>query len=341
MTAGSIRYRAPAPSRSDSVSLVTARGTPGERWYPFFERLQIGRDDGTRDDASGVLLLTDRTVSRSHCVLTRRTDGRCFVRDTSRNGTRVDGRRLVPNVEIELHSGQTISVGTHQFMIIMEEPPHGTGAPGSGTLPVPSPAMVTVLTGDIRRYTRLVRGTPSAELQSSVNQVFRRLTEEAVALGGTVKEFPGDALVAFWEGTLSGTQAIAACLAALCLDALARDLASDSSIWRLPDFPLVIDWALASSPVELESFGTQAPAGLSMIGEAPVLAFRIEKLVTDETGRILTCTATRDMASHAFSFRDLGPMALEGFEHPVHVHALEGLLPHEPDARPPSALKPT
>jgi hypothetical protein len=41
-----------------------------------------------------MLLVGDSTVSFRHCVLTQHPTGRCTVRDVSRNGIRVDGRRL-------------------------------------------------------------------------------------------------------------------------------------------------------------------------------------------------------------------------------------------------------
>jgi len=145
-------------------------------------------------------------------------------------------------------------------------------------------------------------------------------------LGGTVKEYQGDAIFAFWEGSFSGTQAVAACHAALELDALARQLALDTSVWALVDFPLHMDWALATGPVVIDSFGGRHPTGLSMIGEAVPLAFRLEKFADDQTGRIVACRTTRDMAAHAFVFRDLGERHAKGFDRPDHVYALEGAV---------------
>ena len=44
----------------------------------------------------GLLLVRDPIVSFRHCVVSQTPEGHCFVRDVSRNGTRLDGRRLVP-----------------------------------------------------------------------------------------------------------------------------------------------------------------------------------------------------------------------------------------------------
>jgi adenylate cyclase len=181
-----------------------------------------------------------------------------------------------------------------------------------------------VLVGDIRHYTTLVRRAPSRELQQSVNRVFEILTATVVEHGGTVKEYQGDAILAFWEGDISGTQAVVACQAALALDRRAQAIASDQSVWLLTDFPLGMDWALATGFVHLDSFGGSQPTGLSLIGEPVVLAFRLEKFATDATGPILACSVTRDMAGDRFKFRDLGVMQAKGFGKPDRVFALEG-----------------
>jgi class 3 adenylate cyclase len=322
------RYQVPAANGRRPAFLVAGRSTPTEQWFPFFDAVEIGRDNGVPvDTRPGVLLVSDPTVSRTHCVFTYRTDGRCFVRDVSRNGTRIDGRRLVPNVEVEVKTGQRVAVGDHQEFVILFDHMEDMDSDSSGTVAKPSAAMVTVLVGDIRDYTLLVRQASGPEVQRSISGVFEILTEAVGDAGGTVKEFQGDAIVAFWEGTFLGEQAITACRTALHLDALAQRLATDSSVWRVADFALKLDWALATGAVTIDSFGGDKPAGLSMIGEAPVLAFRLEKFASDATGRILACQATRDRGCSAFQFRDLGQMLAKGFDRPDHVYALEGELP--------------
>ena len=145
--------------------------------------------------------------------------------------------------------------------------------------------------------------------------------------GGTVKEFQGDAIVAFWEGHKGAGHAVSACRAAVELDRVARGVASDPSIWELRGLSLRMDWALATGPVIIDSFGGTNPLGLSMIGEPVVLAFRIEKLATDDT-RIVACRETRNRASREFTFRDLGEMSVKGFDQPDHVFALDLPPPH-------------
>jgi class 3 adenylate cyclase len=324
-----LRYRTPTaqPGRTPRV-LVAGPGTPDELRLPFYDEIEIGRDDG-RPAGAGLALVADPTISRRHCVVAHRADGRCYVRDISRNGTRLDGRRLVPNIEMELRPGQRLSLSAELDLVLEGEEVEAQAdreeeSGSNATVAMPASAFATLLVGDIRDYTVLVRRAPSSVLQHSVNRVFEVLSRAVGRLGGTVKEYQGDALVAFWEGRAHGSQIGTACHAAIELDRLARQLATDASVWQIEDFPLQMDWALATGPVMIDSIGGSSPTGLSMIGEPIVLAFRLEKFANDELGRILTCRVTRQMAGPQFQFRDLGEMKAKGFDKPDRVFALEG-----------------
>ncbi|HXI21248.1 MAG TPA: adenylate/guanylate cyclase domain-containing protein, partial [Gemmatimonadales bacterium] len=195
--------------------------------------------------------------------------------------------------------------------------------PAQGTEPLPTRTVATVLVGDIRDYTVLMQRVPSTLLQRSISRVFEILTAAVVERGGTIKEYPGDAVVAFWEGDPDGAQAAVACRAALELDRLAHAIAGDSTIWEVRDHPLRMDWALATGPLLIHSFGGDRPQGLSLVGEPVVLAFRLEKLAGEDTGRILACATTRLLAGSPFGFRDMGVITPKGFQQGDHVYALE------------------
>jgi class 3 adenylate cyclase len=319
-----MRYEPPAPDDREEKALVCVAGGPPQR-FPFYARIEIGRDDPERRLEPGLLLVPDPTVSRHHCAVTQKPNGHCLVRDVSRNGTRLDGRRLVPNVDAEWQVGSVISVGSRSFTLLGSAPAHPqSSSAGSATVPHADRTIATVLVGDIHDYTVLVRKALSEELQRAVRGLFERLTAAVGAAGGTVKEFQGDAILAFWEGDVSGRQALSACRATLALDALALEIAADRARWPFADLPLRMDWALATGLVLIDSFGGAQPNALSMMGEPVVRAFRIEKHATAETGRIVTCSATREVADGSFAFRDLGEQSAKGFEGTDHVFALLG-----------------
>ena len=318
-------YRPPEVIEYPGKWLVSARGSAANEVFLFFDRIEIGRFHEKRQ-LPGVLLVRDPTVSSRHCVVTQEPDGRCFVRDTSRNGTRVDGRRLTPNLKTELEVGQVLSVGRVLQLRLDGTAPEESrfGEVVSETQGLGSTTIATVLVGDIRNYTSLVQLVGAVELQQSVNRVFRRLEAEVQRLGGTIKEFQGDALFAFWERVPGGCHVSEACRAALHLDRFVDRLAADPAVWSIGGLPLEMDFALATGMVTISGYGNDGALGLSMVGEPVVLAFRIEKVADASTGPIIVCPSTRAMADSGFEFRDLGPHPVKGFEEPQKLYALVG-----------------
>lgn len=308
------------------MHLVPEWDAAPDRWLPFHGRLEIGRYHPSREGEVGVLMIPEARVSRRHCILTQSPSGACTIRDVSRNGTWLDGRRLVPNLETAIAPGQALSVGTeHAFRLHGNvKNPRTWDRDRSTTLATRGLGLATVLVGDIRGYTRIVREAGAETLGQSVTRVFEALEETVLGHGGTVKEYPGDAMLAFWEQRSIHNPAAAACGAALALEARARELAADPAVWNLPDFPLEMDWALTTGPVIIRNFGGARPAGLSMVGEAVVLAFRLEKLADRITGPMLVCSLTKAMAQDRFALRELGEMQTQGFDEPVEVFALLG-----------------
>ena len=168
----------------------------------------------------------------------------------------------------------------------------------------------------------MVQQAPPTVLQESVGRVFSRLEKEVLTRGGTLEEFQGDALFAFWEQGSTTSHAAEGCRAALALDRLCRELARDPSVWSVEGFPLKMDWALTTGLVAISGYGGENIHGLSMVGESVVLAFRIEKIADDTTGSIIVCPDTRMMAADGFEFNDLGERMARGFETPQRVFAL-------------------
>ena len=331
-----VRYREPESSGGAAKLLIANHGSPKQRKLVFYDRVEIGRDPQLADFPQGKILVRDQAVSGRHCVVTHKANGRCFVRDVSRNGTRIDGRRLVPNVEAEIHPGQTLTVGLQTEFVfedhedsaaIEAEDAFGGGATMRVKL---EPIQVTVLVGDIHSYTRLVQKAPSRQLQDSVARVFHRLEAEMRRHGGMLKEYQGDAIFAYWDSGPNPDHAADACGAALELSHLVSRLAEDPEVWDVAGFPLGMDWSLATGEVVVESIGGDRPTGLSMIGEPVVLAFRLEKLANAETGSIVVAESTFLAASGSFNFVDQGTASVAGFETPQRYYSLRGGSPDEP-----------
>ena len=148
-----------------------------------------------------------------------------------------------------------------------------------------------------------------------MNRVFEILEREVENLGGTVKEFQGDALFAFWERSeATPSHAGQACRAALHLNQVVKKIAADPEVWTIPSHPLAMDFALTTGMVTISGYGSDGAMGLSMVGESVVLAFRIEKFANKKTGPIITCPLTMSLAKDEFKFRSIGKHLAKGFE---------------------------
>ena len=171
------RFIPPVVGEITPKSLVMEGGREDGERFTFYERLEIGRLKSS-NQRPGHLLLQDGTVSSRHCIITQDPTGRCFIRDVSRNGTRVDGRRLSPNLRTEIKVGQVISLGRGlQFRLDGEIPATESDSIDDepSTHALSTVAMVTVLVGDISNYTSMVQEAEPHQLELSVSRVFRRL----------------------------------------------------------------------------------------------------------------------------------------------------------------------
>lgn len=326
-----LRYQPLQATGVHRFALVVGDGADGEQRFPFTDRIEIGRFESGVPECEGRVLVEDRTVSAVHCIIARGAEGRLFARDSSRNGTWIDDARLIPNREQEIRPGQVVRVaGDLRFRLVEDV---STSQPQSrerrlerGTVAQPVTQDLTLLVGDVRGYTSLLTSVPEAELQAAVGGVFARLVATIRSFGGQVKEYQGDSILAFWERRDDGSPAIPACRAALALRRDVEALAADSTSWPFPNHPLRMDWAVTTGRVSVHVIGADRPEELSLVGEAVVLAYRLEKAANDQVGSLLTCARTRAEADGHFEFGDAGHLTLAGFEEPVPAFRLLGEL---------------
>ncbi len=307
--------------------LIYAPDTSEEESFDFVDRIVVGRRRG-RDPNEPRVQLDDKAISGRHCVVTQTNNGVFLVRDVSRNGTKVDGRRLVPNVDVQVESGTIIKVGDHRLMLWVDTTGDVDVDPrdleDEQTVIVRLETDVTILVGDIKGYTRLNERFNSTLVWQAVEPVFQALSTIVESNSGTIKEYQGDAIVAFWENDDEhpGRHAIHACAASLLLHQEAQRL-SDPSIWPIAGHPLQMDWALTTGRVAINTIGVQR-SGLALVGDAINVAFRLEKLVSQETGPIIVDQATHALASSAFRFNSLGAFAIEGRSQSEQIFSLTG-----------------
>ena len=308
-------------------------GEPTEEVFPFTEQIVIGRKRPSALVAEGYVRIRDPAVSGRHCVVRQADDGRFFVRDESRNGTRLDNKRLLPNVESELRDGTFIEVGQKKIRLTLkvetdvQSLPDEDAEDESTYALVNTETEVTVLVGDITGYTTINQRFKSSDVYESVGRVFAELVRVITEHGGAIKEYQGDAIFAYWERDEADPSwhSRQACHAALALCDRVNELAKDSSIWSL-DTPLEMDWALTTGNVLISVIGGDRPVGLAMVGDAVNYAFRLEKLAGEDNGKVLICKTTRETVDDHFRLRDIGAHRVKGREKEESVFSLEKAL---------------
>ena len=301
--------------------------------YTFVKKAIVGRRRGPDDEYIRRVAIHAPSVSGRHCTIRQDKEGRFFVRDQSRNGTWVDGRRLVPNVEMEIRTGQKVQIATEQALLLTVE-----GEPLDeydfddtimSTLAVDIPRTeVAILVGDIRQYTTMNEAVSPEEVYRSMSKTFEELERVILEYDGAIKEYQGDAILAFWERRLErpDQHVLHAVEAALAITKTVADLAADPDIWSVPGFTLQMDWALTTGDVLISTMGGDRPTGLAMVGDVVNYAYRLEKLVNDTNGPIIACEKTYQRAKSFFKFRPLGETKVKGRKTAEPIYALVGPL---------------
>lgn len=99
------------------AKLIYQLGDRDEQEFPFVDTVEIGRKREGEETRPDRIAFSDPIISACHCRVTQSPEGRFFVRDLSRNGTRVDGRRLERDHDFEIAPNQVIQVGPHRLRL--------------------------------------------------------------------------------------------------------------------------------------------------------------------------------------------------------------------------------
>ncbi len=289
------------------------------------DKIYIGRTCKGIDPHRRILQDNPR-VSRDHAEISL-TAGRLQILDTSRNGTWVNNTRMAAGSSKDLSDGDAIRIANLELQII--------GPKSAEDLRLDHPMteltmvssleeVVTSLVADMRGFTAYCQSHASSDVHGMMREIFDQFSKTVENYNGTIKDFAGDAVFAFWEHQFEDptTQTVRACRAAL------RQLQNFSHILvELADKDadvekLQMGWGITTGPIILSQFGSRA-ADLAMVGDCVNLASRLAGMANKDTPEnILMCARTASLVENAFVARDLGLFAIRGREGREHVFAL-------------------
>jgi adenylate cyclase len=182
---------------------------------------------------------------------------------------------------------------------------------------------LSVLFADLGGFTALAESLAPERVVAHLNEYFEAACAAVLAQDGTVKEFVGDGLVAFWGAPLpQPDHARRACLAALdARDRLSRLRASWAERGApAPSFRL----AVHTGELVVGEIGTAERVTYGAVGDAMNLASRLEGANKFYGTEILISEATRAAAGPEVIAREVDQVRVVGRRQPVRIFELVG-----------------
>ena len=183
----------------------------------------------------------------------------------------------------------------------------------------------TVLFSDIRSFTAISAGKPSAEVLGWLNDYFTAMADVIREQGGFLNKFIGDGIMAVYGVPLSGGALGDACRAVETalqmtarVEALNREHEGDARYPRLR-----IGVGVHTGPLTAGNVGSRDRMEYSVIGETVNLASRLESLCKDFKSDIVLSPETFALVRERFVTRALGETAVRGFEAKIQVYTVE------------------
>ncbi len=270
----------------------------------------IGR---SRDNT--VSLHMSPQVSRQHAIVRCHNAWQYQIMDLgSRNGTFVNGRRVITPVVLE--NGAVIRITNNELTFEQTDAPSqeggldvtlaaGTDATGEEA------AIVAIMVCDIRGFSTMSEILPEDSLARTLGEWFREAGNLVQASGGTIDKFIGDAILAYW---IRGTEAGAEAQRAFDTGAKLLERAAAQKWPDHPERPFRVAVALHHGSVTCGNIGLVAQRDATIIGDAVNTVFRMEGVMKQFDQKL---TASSDFVglldgTSQARFADLGEHQLKG-----------------------------
>ena len=272
------------------------------------------------------ILIRNSVVSRDHAVV-RLTRHGVEITDMSKNGTWINDVRMEAGASRRLEDGDIISLGGTSVRLFC---PHLAPQPveekwAEQTAIQPSAVCITSLVADVRGFSAFSQKTDSALVYTLIKAIFSRFSTIVNEHQGTIKDYAGDAVFAFWEhpGGFSTDHALAACQAAISqlrsVPEIHRQLTDRG--FSMP--PPVLGWGLTTGQVTLSHYGSRS-AGMALVGDCINLAFRLSSMANKSLpAPIVLCRETASWVTQELPLTDLGDQEIRGRTGQEHLFGIQ------------------
>jgi class 3 adenylate cyclase len=272
------------------------------------------------------ILVEDAQVSRDHAVISRSAK-MLKIKDMSKNGTWVNGIRLAGGASSNLVDGDTISLGGLTLHVFYPEDVTGVTDAAiltDGTRVTPTEIMVTNVVADVREFSTFSQEHASSDVYALMKEIFDTLSAIVYNFKGTIKDYAGDAVYAFWSHAAEPIrkQAVLACQAAIQQTQTINEIRDKLSGKNLAAENLQMGWGITTGKVTMSHYGSRA-ADLALVGDCTNLAFRLSGLANKELSeKIVICSQTADLVRGELELKDLGSVPIKGRAGKEHIFAL-------------------
>ena len=292
------------------------------------DKVFIGRSCKGVDPQKRVLV-EDAQVSRDHAVISRRAK-KLKIKDMSKNGTWVNGIRLAAGASSNLVDGDSIRLGNLTLHVFYPEDVSGVTDAAiltEGTRVTPTEIIVTNVVADVREFSTFSQAHASSDVYALMKEIFDTFSAIVYNFKGTIKDYAGDAVYAFWDHAVEpiSKQAVLACQAAIQQTQTINEIRTKLSGKNLAAENLQMGWGLTTGKVTMSHYGSRA-ADLALVGDCTNLAFRLSGLANKELSeKIVICSHTADLVRGDLEIKDLGSVPIKGRTGEEHIFALNYL----------------
>jgi adenylate cyclase len=281
-------------------------------------------------DCQKRILLDEPLISRDHAVISRNA-AQLSITDSSKNGTWVNATRMASGSTKDLVDGDTIRIGESSFRVIYSQadsPNGGAGANSETTILRTAEVVVTSLIADVREFSEFSQTHTSKEVYALIKEIFERFSIIVDDYQGTIKDYAGDAVFAYWdhEAKPPKSQALLACQAALQQMKVLDEILVEFSAKFSGAQQLQMGWGITTGKVTISHYGSRV-AEPALVGDCINLGFRLSGMANKErSDKIILCFDTAALIEHDCLLKDLGQVPVKGRKGREHLFALKGKL---------------
>jgi class 3 adenylate cyclase len=261
----------------------------------------------------------------------------------SKNGTWVNDVRLAAGSTKELADGDVVKLGEILFHVGCPDPPpfnKNDKLESTQTLVTPREMIVTNVVADVRGFCSMSQTEESHQVYEVMKEIIQTFCAIVHDHKGTIKDYSGDAVYAFWEhgSEFCKEQALAACRSALKQTQTVSQIRTKLSGLNEAAECLRLGWGITTGKVTMSHYGWRV-TDLTLVGDCTNAAFRLSGIANkDLPSEIVMCSETAGLVGDILPMADLGFVSLRGRSGQEHVYGMSShdeFTKHKLESSPP------